>query len=173
MISLDSLSNKESSLSTNAVETSAHGFCTSATGLTKGKSSSIPSKFFLSYPSLLSSSRRHPNSGFSARVNYRKAPLSFQVQNVTIGNQYRSKRIYDLDKVGLQNKLWSNPKNVNEKSKNRTDRQVTNNLKIVANHPKTINYEKRNQYVGSNRPSKIAFRSEGFIHHPSIAGERK
>ena len=173
MISFDSLSNKEGGLSTHAVEASAHRFGTSATGLAKRKSSSIPSKFFLGYPSLLTSSGCNPNSGFAARVNYRKAPFSFQVQNIIVGNQHRSKRIYDLDKVSLQNKLWSNPKNVYEKSKNRTDHQVTNNLDIVANHPETINYEKRNQNVGSNRPSKVTSRSEGFIHHPSIAGERK
>lgn len=173
MISLDSLSNKESGLSTNAVETSAHGFCIRALGLAQGHTSPVPAKFFISYPSLLSSGGSHPNSGFAARVNYRKAPFSFQVQNIMVRNQHLLKRIYNFDEISLQNKLWSNPKYVNEKSENCPKHQVANNLKTVVYNPETINYKKRNQYVGSNCPSKIAFWSEGFIHHPSIAGEGK
>jgi hypothetical protein len=106
-------------------------------------------------------------------VNDRQAPLSIQLKHVTVGNQFSSKGIDDFDHIISQNEFWFNPKNVNKAAKKYAENEVAENLKIVAHNPQTVNAEKRNQYVRSSRPSKVASRSKGFIHQLSIAGEGK
>lgn len=176
MTPLHTFTDNVSRLSAQTVETRAHRFHSGGLRRSNCASSGIstnPSKFYFSNPTLLAACRRHPDSRFSVLVNNGKAPLSLQINNVTISNRHSSKRIYDLDCFGSQDELGFNPKNVNQGAKKGADNQISNNFKIIFNNPKGIESEKRDQYVRSDRPGKVTSRSKGFIHHLSIAGEGK
>jgi hypothetical protein len=105
-------------------------------------------------------------------VNNNQAPFSFHFKHITISNQLSPKWIDDFDDIISQNEFGLNPKNVNNSAENDTQSQFAGDLKIVANNPETIHGKKQNQQVSSTSPSKVASRSKGFIHQPSIAGER-
>ena len=173
MTSLYTLSNKEGSLSAYAIKAGTHRFHSSVLGFTERKSSSVPTKFFLSNPSLLSSRRGYPHLGFAASVNNGQAPLGFQVQHVAVGNRLSAKRIYNFDYILSQDKFGSYPENIDKRAKNDAENQVPHDFKVVVDNPEAINAEKSNQHVRSSRPSKVAARPKGLIHHLSIAGEGK
>lgn len=173
MTSLYTLSNKEGSLSTYAIKAGTHRFHTSVLGFTERKSSSVPTKFFLGNPSLLSGRRCYPHLGFAAGVNNGQAPLGFQVKDIFVGNRLSSKRIYNFDYILSQDKFGSYPENVDKGAKNDAENQVAHDFKVVINNPEAVNAEKRNQNIRSSRPSKVAARPKGFIHHLSIAGDGK
>jgi hypothetical protein len=106
-------------------------------------------------------------------VNNGQAPLRFKIQYISIRNTYRSNRINDLNGVGSQYKLGFNPKDVDQSAKKDANNQISNYLQVIFDYPETVNSKESNQYVRSASPSKVAAGSKGFIHHPSIAGERK
>jgi hypothetical protein len=106
-------------------------------------------------------------------VNNGQAPLSFQVKHIAVSNQLSSKGIYDFNPISSQNEFWFNPKKENKNAEKCADKQVTDDLNIVFNNPETVNGEKSTLYIRSSRPSKVATRPKGFIHHLIIAGEGK
>ncbi len=173
MTSLHAFADYVGGLSTKAVKARTHGFHSVVFGSTTSGVSTNPSKFLLRYPSLLSTRRSNPNSRFSAGVNNGQAPLSLQVNYVTVGNGLSSKWINHLDHVGTKYKLGLDPENVDHGAEKDAGNQIANDLKIIFNDPESVDREKHDQYVGSSRPSKVTSRSKGFIHHLSIAGEGK
>jgi hypothetical protein len=173
MTSLHAFADNVGRLSTQTIEARTHRFHSFVFGSTTRGISTNPTKLLLRYPSLLSTGWRNPHSRSSTGVNNGKAPLSFQVNHVTVGNRLGSKWIYNLDHIISQDKFGFNPENVNKGAKKDAGNQVANDLKIVFNNPESIDCEKRDQYVRSSRPSKVASRPKGFIHHLSIAGEGK
>jgi hypothetical protein len=173
MRSLHTLSDKEGSLPAYAVKTRAHRFHTSAFGFTEWKSSYVPAKLFFGNPSLFSSSWSYPNPGFPTRVNDGKAPLSFQIQNISIRNQLGTKRIDNFDYVLSQNEFRSKPNKVDNSPKDETKQKFEECLCRISANPEAIYSEKNYQDNGSTSPNEITSRPEGFIHSLSIAGERK
>ena len=173
MVSLNTLSNEKSSLSANAIKTRAHRFHTSALGFAERKTSSVPTKLFLGYPSLFSGSWSNPNPRFSTRVNDCKAPLSFQVQNFAIWNQLSTQWIYNFNDFLSKNEIRSNPNEVNRSNQNETKQQFENCLHGISTHPEAIYSKKSSQDKSRTRPSEVTSGSEAFIHNRSIAGDRK
>ena len=173
MQTLNSFSNHVGRLSAETVEASAHRFHSRVVGRSGRSVSTDPSKFLLRNPLLLSARRGYPHSAFAASVNYGQAPLRFQIQYVSIRNQFGFNRINNLNQVSLQDKFGFNPQYINQNAKQDTNDQISNDLHVVFNHPESIDGEERNQHVRSTRPGKVTAGSKGFIHQPSIAGERK
>ena len=173
MRSLNSLVNHVGSLSTQTVEAGTHRFHSNDFGFTGWHTSTQPAKFLFGNPALLSARRGYPNSAFAASVNDRKTPFGFEFQNIGVRNQFGSKRINNFNLVDSQDKLGFNPKNVNENAKNCAQHEFSNDLNIVTNNPQGVRGEESYQYIRSTRPSEITAGPKGFIHHPSIAGDRK
>lgn len=173
MKTLHSFANHVGGLTTQAVEAGTHRFHSLGFGATHRHTSAKPSKFFICDPALLSARRGYPHSAFATTVNNGQAPLGFQVQNIRIRNQFRSQRINNFNHIDSQNKLGFDPKYINKRTENGAQREISNNLNIVADNPKAIRCKEGNQYIGSTRPCEVTAGPKGFIHHPSIAGERK
>ena len=173
MQTLNSFANHVGGLTTQAVKACTHRFHSLTLGSTCGEVSPNPTKFLISNPSLLSTRRGYPHSGSAARVNNSQAPLSFQVKHIAVSNQLSSKGIYNFNHISSQYEFGFYPKKENKNAENCADKQVTDDLKIVFNDPETVDGEKSNQYIRSSRPSKVATRPKGFIHHLIIAGEGK
>lgn len=173
MQTLNSFANHVGGLTTHAVKARTHRLHSLTFGSTCSVVSTNPAKFFISNPSLLSTGRGYPHSGSAASVNNGQTPLSFQVKHIAVSNQLSSKRIYDFNPISSQYEFGFNPKKENKNAENCADKQVSDDLKIVFNNPETVNGEQSNQYVRSSRPSKVATRPKGFIHHLIIAGEGK
>ena len=168
-----SFANHVGGLSTQAVKARTHGFHSTAFSSVCDEVPAGPTKFLFSYPSLLSARGGYPHSSSSASVNNRQTPFSFKVNHITVGDQLGSKRIYNFNHISSQYEFGFNPKKINKNTENCADQQVANDLKIVLNNPDAVNGEERDQYVRSSRPSEVASRSKGFIHHLSIPGEGK
>ena len=173
MRSLNSFTNHVGGLTADAVEARTHRFRSRISGITKWNTSTKPTEFLFRNPALLSSRRSYPHSARAASMNDCKAPFGFQLQNIAVGNQLSSKWIYNFNRVNSQNKFGFNPKDVDKKTEDGAQHEVAQNLCIVVDNPQAVRGEECNQYVRSPRPSEVASRSKGFIHHPSIAGERK
>ena len=173
MQTLNSFANHVGGLTTQTVETRAHRFHSRIFGIGQWNVPAKPAKFLICNPALLSASGGYPNSALTASVDDRKTPLRFKIQNIGVRNQFGSQWINNLNHVTAQYKFWSQPKDINKNAENCADKQVTDDLKIVFNDPETVDGEKSNQYIRSSRPSKVATRPKGFIHHLIIAGEGK
>lgn len=172
MRSLYSFADHVGSLSAQTVETCTHRFHSIADGSTCRSVPANPAKFLFSNPSLLSARWRYPNPASAASMNDSQAPFSFQVKHVAVGNQLSSKWIDDFDYIISQNEFGFNPKNVNGNAENEAECQFAGDLKFVVNNPQTVRGKKQNQQVSGTSPNEVASRSKGFIHRPSIAGER-
>ena len=172
MRSLNSFADHVSRLSTHAVEARTYGFHSLTFRPTGWQASPNPTKFLFSNPSLLSAGRSYPNFAGAASVNDRQAPLGFQVKHIAVGDELGSKGIYNFNRISSQDKFGFNPKTVNKKAENCADDQVADDFKIVLDYPQTIDGEKCNQNIRSNRPSKVALGSKRFAHHLIITGER-
>ena len=173
MQALNSFADHVGGLSTQTIEARTHRFHSRIVGRSSRRVSADPTKFLFSYPSLFSARRGYPHSTFAASVNNGQAPLGFQVQNIGVRNQFSSQWINNFNLVDSQNKLGFNPKNVNKNAEAKTNNQISNDLQVVFNYPETVNSKERNQHVRSARPCEVTAGPKGFIHHPSIAGERK
>lgn len=173
MQSLQSFANHVGRLATYAVEASTHRFHSRTFGIAERNTSANPSKFFISNPPLLSSRRSYPHSALAAGMNNRKSPLGIKFQNIAIRNRFGSQRIDDLNHVVAQYEFWSHPERINQSGEKKANRQFEYSLARVHINPEAVNSKKSDQRKSSARPSKVASRSKGFIHHPSIAGERK
>ena len=173
MQSLHSFANHVCGLTTQTVEAGTHRFHSGGFGATHRHTSAKPSKFLIGYPALLSARRGYPNSAFAANVNDRKTPFGFKIQNIGIRNQFGSKRINNFNHIIAQNKFWSQPEDVDKNTKNCAQHEISNDLNIVTNNPQGVCGKEGNQKIRSARPSEITAGSKGFIHHPSIAGDRK
>ena len=173
MQTLNSFANHVGGLSAETVEARTHRFHSRVVRRSSRSVSADPTKFLLRNPFLLSARRGYPHSAFASSVNNGQAPLSFQIQYVSVGNRLGFKWINDLDHVSGQDKFWFDPKNVYKGAKKDTNSQISKDLQVVFNYPETVNGEESNQYVRSTCPSKVTAGSKGFIHQSSIAGERK
>lgn len=173
MQSLYSFANHVGSLSTQTVETRTHRFHSHIIGAAHRYASAKPSKFLICNPALLSARRRYPHFALAASVNDRKTPFGFKIQNIGVRNQNSSQRVNNLNHIITQDKFWSKPDDVNQSNKKGAKRQFVNHLASTLSYPEAINSKESDQDNGSTRPSEVAAGSKGFIHHPSIAGERK
>lgn len=173
MQALNSFANHVSGLPTQTIETGAHRFHSRMVRSSGRSVSAYPTKLLFGNPSLLSTRGSYPNSAFAAGMNYGQAPLSFKVQYISVRNKDGFNWINNLNNIVSQNELGFNPKDVDQSAKNDANYQISNDLQVIFNYPETVDGEERNQYVRSTSPSKVAAGPKGFIHHPSIAGERK
>ena len=173
MQSLNSFANHVGGLSTQTVEARTHRFHSRTFGIAQWNVTAKPSKLLICDPALLSASGGYPHSALTASVNDRKTPLRFKIQNVGVRNRFGSQRINNLNHVIAQHKFWSQPEDVNHSNQSRAQRQFENGLAGALRYPETICAKESDQDNGSTRPCKVTARSKGFIHHPSIAGERK
>ena len=173
MQSLNSFANHVGGLTTQTVEARTHRFHSRTFGIAQWNVTAKPSKLLICDPALLSASGGYPHSALTASVNDRKTPLRFKIQNVGVRNRFGSQRINNLNHVIAQHKFWSQPEDVNHSNQSRAQRQFENGLAGALRYPETICAKESDQDNGSSRPSKVTARPKGFIHHPSIAGERK
>ena len=173
MQTLNSFANHVGGLTTQTVEARTHRFHSRTFGIAQWNVTAKPSKLLICDPALLSASGGYPHSALTASVNDRKTPLRFKIQNVGVRNRFGSQRINNLNHVIAQHKFWSQPEDVNHSNQSRAQRQFENGLAGALRYPETICAKESDQDNGSARPSKVTARSKGFIHHPSIAGERK
>ena len=173
MRSLHSLSDHVGGLSAQTVETGAHGFFSPVLGFGRGKTTGVPTKLFLGYPSLLTTSWSNPHSGCSTTMNDRKTPLSFQFQDIAIGNQFSSERVNNLNYIFSQDKFRSDPEKVSRCAQNNAHANFEGRLNKIGNHDNTVDAKEGDQDKGNTGPRKIASRSKSFIHISSIAGETR
>ena len=173
MNSLDTLSNQVSGLPANAVQTFAHRFHSTISGFREGKTAAVPTKFFISDPALFSAGGRNPYSSLSLGVNNSKNPLRIKAEYIAVGNQLGFKWIDNFDHIFSQNQFRSNPNEVCNSPENKGEHNVKEGLPGARTNPETINGKECNQNKRGTGISKIAARPKGFIHLPSIAGERK
>jgi hypothetical protein len=106
-------------------------------------------------------------------MNNRKTPFGFKIQNIGVRNQFGSQRINNFDYITAQHKFWSQPEDVNKSNENGAKRQFEKCLTGTFGYPEAIYAKKNDQNNGSTSPSEVTAGPKGFIHHPSIAGERK
>ena len=173
MQSLNSFANHVCGLTTQTVEARTHRFHSRTFGITQRNVTAKPSKLLICNPALLSASGGYPHSALAASVNDRKTPLGFKIQNIGVRNQFGSQRINNLNHVTAQHKFWSQPEDVNHSNESGAQRQFENRLTGALRYPETICSKKSDQNNGRTSPSEVTAGSKGFIHHPSIAGERK
>ena len=173
MQALNSFANHVGSLTTQAVKARTHRFHSRTLGISEWNAPTKPSEFFISDPALLSARRGHPHSAFTASVNNRKTPFGFKIQNIGIRNQFGSQRINNFNYINSQNKFWSQPEDVNQSNEGSTKPQFESRLTGAFRYPEAVYAKKSDQNNGSTSPSEVTAGSKGFIHHPSIAGERK
>ena len=173
MQTLNSFANHVGGLTTQTVEARTHRFHSRILGIGQWNAPAKPAKFLVCNPALLSASGGYPNSALTASVNDRKTPFGFKIQNIGVRNQFGSQRINNFNHVTAQHKFWSQPENVNQSNERSAKRQFENLLAGALRYPETICAKEGDQDNGSTRPCKVTARSKGFIHHPSIAGERK
>ena len=173
MSSLYSFSNHVGDLSAHAIETRTHRFRSHAFGITGGNIAANPTKLFLGYPSLLTTSWSHPDSGCSTTMNDRKTPLSLQFQDIAIGNQFSSERVNNLNYIFSQDKFRSDPEKVSRCAQNNAHANFKGRLNKIGNHDNTVDAKEEDQDKGNTGPRKIASRSKSFIHISSIAGETR
>lgn len=171
MKSLYPLANKVGSLTTEAVETRAHGLGVIGFGLGHGNATSVKAKGFVSNPSALSAGWSNPNAGFSARVDDGQSPLGLKLKDVRVRNQLGLDWIDNLDTVFAQNKFWSNPNQVGSNAQNSTEHQLEKSLGSAAGNNEAVGSEEHNQKKSSASPNIVASRSKGFSHRTIIAGE--
>lgn len=173
MQALNSFANHVSGLPTQTIKAGAHRFHSRVAGSNSWGVSADPTKLLFSNPSLLSARRGYPHSTFATSVNNGQAPFRFKIQHISVRNQLGFQRIDDLNNVNPQNHFRFNPEDINQKAKAEADNQIADDLNVLLNDPDAIDSKESNQYVRSTCPSKITAGSKGFIHNPSIAGERK
>ena len=173
MQSLNSFANHVGGLTTQTVEARTHRFHSRTSGIGKRNTSAKPSKFLICDPALLSARRGYPHSALTASVNDRKTPFGFKIQYIGIRNQFGSKRINNFNYITSQNKFWSQPEDVNQSNEGSTKPQFESRLTGAFRYPEAVYAKKSDQNNGSTSPSEVTAGSKGFIHHPSIAGERK
>lgn len=173
MRSFNSFADHVSSLPANTIKAAAHGLFSPMLALVGGKTASIPAKFLVGNPTLLSGSRGNPNSGLAIGVNNQKRPLSFKVNDIAVANHLGSAGVYNFNKFGADNKLGFNPKSVNNHAEYCTNSQFNNRLHCVSTYQDAVCTKKNYQYIRTCGPRKIASGAKGFIHYPSIAGETK
>ena len=171
MRSLHSLAYQISRLSANAVKTGAHRFHTDVFGIANRKTTSVPTKFFVSDPPLFPGGWSYPYSAFSMSVHNGQTPFSFQFQDIAVRNQVGSKRINNLNYIFFQHHFWFNPNQVNNHSQCRANHQLKRNLRKTICNPKTIYNKQKDQYERATSPYVITSRPKSLIHVSSIAGE--
>lgn len=173
MRSLNPFTDHVSSLPADAVEAATHAFFSPVLAFTGSKTASVPTKFLVGDPTLLSGSRGYPNSGRAIGMNNRKGPLGFKVDDFAVANRITSNWIYNFDGFGANNKLGFNPKSVYNHAEDCTNSQFDNRLHGVSTYKDAVCTKKNYQYIRTSGPRKIASGAKSFIHNPSIAGETK
>lgn len=173
MKSFYSLSNHVGSLSTKATKAFTHSFRTASARLSEGNSSAVPAECRVGYPSSLSAGRSNPHIRAAAAMNNSESPLSFEIQNFTVGNQLSAKWINNLDILNTKNKFWLNPNGISNKSQEQGENKLKNGLNGVLNRKETVDDKEGKQSKRCASPDEITPGPEGFIHLPSIAGDRR
>jgi len=171
--SLNPLANHVSSLTTEAVQASAHRLRTSMTRFGERNAASVPTESSVSNPLSLSARRRDPYFGFAAAMDNRKSPLGVEFQDVAVRNQLRFQWIYNFNNIVSKHQFRSYPNDVSSSPKNETKNYLDKSLPSACHDHKTICCKESNQYQRSARPREVASGTKSFIHTPSIAGDSK
>ena len=168
---LNSLSYHVSGLSAKTVEASAHAPRVVVSGFREWDIASQHAKSLFGNPLTLSASRGNPYSGFTSSMNNCESPLSLEFDNIGIGNQLGSERVYNLYKVLLENKFRFDPDCKGNSDQYSTNRQLDSNLKCTSIDSETVSSKKADQHNGDTSPYKVASRAKSFMHSAIIAGE--
>jgi len=169
--SLYPLANKVGSLTTEAVEAGAHGFGVIRAGLGHRNATAIKTKGFVSYPSALTTGWCNPDPGSSSSMDNGQSPLGLKLQDIGVGNQFRSDWVHDLQPIWAKDQLGSDPDQIGNYRQKPAEQQIEKSLRSTCRHNNAIGREEKNENECSPSPSKVASRSKGFSHHPIIAGE--
>jgi len=128
-------------------------------------------KSLFGYPLTLSAGRSNPDSGFTLSVNNCECPLRLEIDDIGIGNQLGSERVYNLYYVIPENKFGFNPDCNGYSNQCSTNQQFDSDMKRAGIDKKTVSSKKSDQYNRNSSPYEITSGTKSFIHSPIIAGE--
>lgn len=166
----DLLSNKVCGLPAQTIDAFAHRFRAMSCRFRKRNTTAIPSESSISNPAAFPASWSDPDPRFSVLVNNRKSPLSFEINHFRVRNEHSSEWIHDLDRIALENKFWSHPHDVGDKTEADAEYEFENCLQRFGNYIEAVDGEEKNQHVRHTCKNKVPLRAKGFTHAPSIAG---
>ncbi len=172
MNSLHALTNHVSGLPTQAIYAFAHRLRITLCGFGQGNTAGVPSEGCICNPSTLSADWGYPDPCFSATVNNRKGPLSFELNNVRVRNQFGLEWIDHRNRIVHEHKFWSDPHDVSQNSQGDAESKLNNRLQGTSNDIKAIGSEEKNQNVRHTRKEKVVLWSKDLVHRLSIAGRR-
>ena len=173
MSSFDALTNHVGSLTADAVKAVTHRFHFSSSGFGKWQTVSVPPKFFISDPSLLSARGSNPDFGSPPLVNDRQNPLGLEINDISVFDQLASKWVDDFNEIIAQNHFGFDPNKMDQSRENECENGFENLLSGFFNHQETIGHEENEQYQRTACPDEVVSGSKSFIHNLSIAGDRK
>lgn len=173
MSSLNPLANHVSGLSAHAVEALAHRLHAAFSLRRVWKIASKPSKFFISNPSAFSGRGRYPDFSYAATMNDGENPLRLQLNDIRVWNQFSPNRVNHFNRLITQNKFWSNPNQVSNCAETNTNSHFKSSLHSAINHKDAVYSEENKKKERGTGPNVVTSRPKGFIHIPSIAGDRK
>ena len=166
------LSDHVGSLSTKATKACTHGFRTASASRGEGNTLAIPTKSRVGYPTSLSAGRSNPYSRPASAMNNCESPLSFDIQNFTVWNQLSAKWINNFDTLITEYKFRLNPDGISNTTQKQSESKLEDGLSWVAKGRKTVDHKEEQQSKRCSSPDEITSRPEGFVHLPSIAGDR-
>jgi len=173
MSSFNTLTNYVCSLTANAVKAVTHRFHFGSSGFGKRQTVSVPAKFFISDPALLSARGSNPDFGSPPLVNDRQNPLGLEINDISVFDQLASKWVDDFNEIIAQNHFGFDPNKMDQSRENECENGFENLLSGFFNHQETIGHEENEQYQRTACPDEVVSGSKSFIHNLSIAGDRK
>ncbi len=171
MESLNSLSYHVSGLPAKTVEASAHAPRVVVSGFREWNIASQHAKSLFGYPPSLSASGGNPYSGFTLSVNNCESPLCLEFDDIGIGNQLGSERVYNLYYMISENKFGFDPDCKGNSNQYNTNQQFESDVKRAGIDRKTVSSKKSDQCNRNSSPYEITSGAKSFIHIPIIAGE--
>lgn len=156
-----------------AIETFTHGFGLDRLRFGKRNIASVPTETLVGNPPPLAAGRGSPDACFASRVDDCQSPLSLKFLDVSIRDFNGAQGIDDFNRLVLENHLRLDPKEIYQSSKDHSYEQLSDSLTSVLKNEERIHREKRDEEQGEARQREVASGAKGFIHLPSIAGERK
>jgi len=170
--SLHALTNHVGGLPTQAIHALAHRLRIVLWGLRQGNTAAVPSEGCICNPPTLSAGWGDPDPCLPATVNNRKSPLSFELKNVRVRNQFGFEWIDHHNRINHEHKFWSDPHGVSQSSQADAECKLNNFLQGTSNDIEAVGSEEKNQNVRHAREEKVVLRSKDLVHRSSLAGRR-
>ena len=130
-------------------------------------------KSFIGDPPTFAARWCDPNSRFTSFMDDGQSPLSFQAQNITVGDKSCCNWIHDHNTVCVEHHFGLYPKEITYAAKYAADKKFNYCLGVKPNHQKAICHEQNQQRKRDTSPDKIAFGPKRIVHLSIIAGEDK